>query len=132
MSVNLENDGMKEVPLKLPAPAFSMLLDNRQNLYFVTQDAVHRNTLFKKESSPGDLIQINFPVPDTSINDPWIFDNVLSFIDYKQKGKYYRSEDNGKSWKEEKLGRGPIGDVAFFEKNNVWIRTSPGKMLIRK
>ena len=131
MSVNLENDEMKEVPLKLPAPAFTVLLDNRQNLYFVTQDAAKRITLFKKESSSGDLVQINFPVQDTNINDVWIFDDVFSIIVDKQKGTCYRSGDNGKSWKEEKLGHGPIGDVAFFGKNNVWIRTIPGKMLIR-
>ncbi|WP_210419468.1 hypothetical protein [Pedobacter sp. KBS0701] len=132
MSVNLENDEMQEMPLNLPNLAFSVLLDNRQNLYFVTQNAAKRITLFKKQDAWGDLYPISFPVPGNNINDVWIFDNCFFIIVDNQTGEYYRSENNGKSWQVEKLDQGKIRDIAFFGKNNVWIRTIPGRMLIRK
>ncbi|MCJ8155458.1 glycoside hydrolase [Chryseobacterium sp. SSA4.19] len=132
MKVNLENNQNEEIPLNLPNLPFSVLLDNQQNLYFLTQNDDKRNVLFKKESTSDHFTQINFPIKDTMVNDAWIYDNVMSIIVDKDNGSYYRSEDNGKTWKIEKLNQRYISDIAFFGKDDVWIRTIPGKMLIRK
>ena len=58
-------------------------------------------------------------------------ENLISIIVDKNDGLYYRSEDNGKSWSEEKISNPFINRIAFYGKDNVWIRTVPGKMLIR-
>ncbi len=132
MKVNLENNQNEEVPLHLPNLPFSILLDNQQNLYFLAQNDDKRNILFKKENASDNFTQINFPMNDAMINDAWIYDNVFSIIVDKDNGSYYRSEDGGKTWKTEKLNQRYISDIAFFGKDNIWIRTMPGKMLIRE
>jgi hypothetical protein len=131
IEVNLNTLESKEIIIsntkELP---FSMGIDNKDNLYFVAEDQSKRNIIYRKLDDKN-FQRIEFPVKDTMINDVYIFDNIISIIVDKNNGLYYRSEDNGKSWSEEKISNPFINRVAFYGKDNVWIRTVPGKMLIR-
>lgn len=132
MAVNLDNQEYEKKVLNLSNVPFSVLLDNRQDLYFIAEDDDKRNILYKKEHASEKFSQIDFPLKDVMINDAWIYDNTISIITDKDNSLYYRSEDYGKTWKTEKLNQKYISNIAFFGKDNIWIRTVPGKMLIRK
>lgn len=131
IEVNLNTLESKEIVIsntkELP---FSMGMDNNDNLYFVAEDQSKRNIIYRKLDDKN-FQRIEFPFKDTMVNDVYIFDNIISIIVDENDGLYYRSEDNGKSWSEEKISNPFINRVAFYGKDNVWIRTVPGKMLIR-
>lgn len=128
---NLMTNEYEEFPLNLGEEPFSVVLDNNDNLYFVTENKDNRNILFKKENKSHSFTRIEFPITDTMINDVWIYDNTISIIVDNNGGACYRSEDYGKTWKKENLPNSFIRNVAFFGKNNICIRSIPGKMLIR-
>lgn len=129
IEVNLETQEFYETQIDFKELPFSVLLDNQENVYFIAENADKKNVIYKKEGK--EYVKIEFPVADTMINDAWIYDNVISVVVDKNGGSYFRSGDGGKSWKEEKLPNTFVRDVAFYGKDNVWIRTVPGKMLIR-
>lgn len=128
---NLMTNEYEEFPLNLGEEPFSVVLDNNDNLYFVTENKDNRNILFKKENKSHSFTRIEFPITDTMINDVWIYDNTISIIVDNNGGACYRSEDYGKTWQKENLPNSFIRNVAFFGKDNIWIRSIPGKMLIR-
>lgn len=128
---NLMTNEYEELPLNLGEEPFSVVLDNNDNLYFVTENKDNRNILFKKENKSHSFTRIEFPITDIMINDVWIYDNTISIIVDNNGGACYRSEDYGKTWQKENLPNSFIRNVAFFGKDNIWIRSIPGKMLIR-
>ncbi|WP_260199837.1 WD40/YVTN/BNR-like repeat-containing protein [Bergeyella zoohelcum] len=128
---NLMTNEYEEFPLNLGEEPFSVVLDNNDNLYFVTENKDNRNILFKKENKSHSFTKIEFPITDIMINDVWIYDNTISIIVDNNGGACYRSEDYGKTWQKENLPNSFIRNVAFFGKDNIWIRSIPGKMLIR-
>lgn len=129
MEVNLETLEFNETQINFKELPFSILLDNQENIYFIAENEDKRNVIYKKEIES--YSKIEFPVADTMINDAWIYDNIISVVVDKNGGSYYRSEDGGKTWKEEKLPNTFVRDIAFYGKDNIWIRSVPGKMLIR-
>lgn len=129
MEVNLETLEFNETQINFKELPFSILLDNQENIYFIAENEDKRNVIYKKEIES--YSKIEFPVADTMINDAWIYDNTISVVVDKNGGSYYRSEDGGKTWKEEKLPNTFVRDIAFYGKDNIWIRSVPGKMLIR-
>lgn len=129
MEVNLETQEFNEIQLTFKELPFSILLDNQEKVYFIAENEDKRNVIYSKENES--YSKVEFPVADAMINDAWIYDNVISIIVDKDGGSYYRSEDNGRNWKEENLPNNFIRDVAFYGKDYIWIRTVPGKMLVR-
>lgn len=129
MEVNLETLKFNEIQLTFKELPFSVLLDNQEKIYFIAENEDKRNVIYSKENES--YSKVEFPVADAMINDAWIYDNVISIIVDKDGGSYYRSEDNGRNWKEENLPNNFIRDVAFYGKDYIWIRTVPGKMLVR-
>ncbi|MDY3548860.1 hypothetical protein PG291_09630 [Riemerella anatipestifer] len=130
ISVNLKEAVFKETPVKFEEVPFSIILDNQDHLYFITENKDKRNVLFRREGNS--FIKINFPFTDTMINDVWIYDNIISIIVDENGGSYYRSEDYGRTWKQKNFTKTFIRDIAFFGKDNIWIRTVPGQMLVRE
>lgn len=130
--IDLNNLEEKEHPINdLKEIPFSVVKDNKDDLYFVTQDEEKRNIMYRKSKVTNNFEKIDFPIKDVMINDVHIYDNVISIITDDNNGEYYRSEDYGKTWKNEPLKTPIIRNVSFFKKDNIWLRTIPGKMLIR-
>lgn len=128
---NLMTNEYEEFPLNLDEEPFSVVLDNNDNLYFIAETEDERNVMFKMEKNRLSFTKIEFPTKDTIVNDAWIYDNTISIIVDNNGGACYRSEDYGKTWQKENLPNSFIRNVAFFGKDNIWIRSIPGKMLIR-
>jgi len=107
---------------------FSLVLDNKDRLYFVAEDKDKRNILYQKMEG-NSLKKIEFPVKDQKIYDVQIYDNTIAIL--ADDKCYYRSDDQGETWSKERIGASYIRMVAFYGKEHVWMRTFPGQMILR-
>lgn len=132
LQINLNNLDIKEHSIsQIKENPFSVVIDNNENLYFIVENDEKRNIMYRKLKDNNSFEKINFPVKDVMINDVHIYDNVISIIIDENNGEYYRSEDYGKTWSNEHLQTPIIRNISFFKKDNIWMRTIPGKMMIR-
>lgn len=103
---------------------FSLYIDNRDNLYLITENKDEGMLIYLKEKE--NYIPIQFPTKGFSVIKAHIFESGISVFAIEQdkifeKIRFFRSEDLGKSWNEENL---PISykasPIAFYGKNKVW------------
>lgn len=115
--------------------AYSLMVDNNDNLYVITEDKEKRVVLYKRIHDDK-YEKIMFPIKDSLIESIYIYDNVISVLVSSRlnfsKTNYYRSENSGYSWKKEKTPLFSSREIAFFGKNIIWVRTAPGVMLVRE
>lgn len=115
---------------------FSLYIDNRDNLYLVTEDEKEGMLIYLKEKE--NYLPIKFPTKGLSVFKAHIFDSSISVFaqgrgKFFQKIRFFRSEDLGKSWNEENL---PISykasPIAFFGKDKVWAWSLDDKLQVRE
>lgn len=115
---------------------FSLYLDNRDNLYLITEEEKEGMLIYLKEKE--NYLPIKFPTKGLSVIKANIFESSISVFaeeqdNLSQKIRFFRSEDLGKSWNEEKL---PISykasPIAFFGKDKVWAWSLEDQLQVRE
>ncbi|MFA6128514.1 MAG: hypothetical protein WC699_14545 [Bacteroidales bacterium] len=115
---------------------FSLYLDNRDNLYLVSEEEKEGMLIYLKEEE--NYLAIKFPTKGLSVIKASIFESSISVFaqeqdKFAQKIRFFRSEDLGKSWDEENL---PISykasPIAFFGKDKVWAWSLADQLQVRE
>ncbi|MCX6222522.1 MAG: hypothetical protein NTZ69_16245 [Bacteroidia bacterium] len=115
---------------------FSLYLDNRDNLYLITEDENEGMLIYLKGKE--NYLAIKFPTKGLSVIKANIFESSISVFaeeqdKFSQKIRFFRSEDLGKFWNEENL---PISykasPIAFFGKDKVWAWSLEGQLQVRE
>src|SRR5665647_1167246 len=124
----------KQIPSNINP--FSLYLDNRDNLYLITEDEKEGMLIYLKEKE--NYLAIKFPTKGLSVIKANIFESSISVFaqeqdKFSQKIRFFRSEDLGKSWNEENL---PISykasPIAFFGKDKVWAWSLADQLQVRE
>lgn len=114
---------------------FAIYLDNKDNLYLITQEVNEGMVAYLKEQE--EYLPIKFPTKGLSVMKANIFETGISVFaaeedKFFEKIRFFRSEDLGKSWDEEEL---PISykasPIAFYGKDKVWAWSMDDKLQVR-
>ena len=115
---------------------FSLYMDYRDNLFLVTENEEDGMIIYLKDKE--NYLPIQFPTKGLNVMKAHIFGSTLSVfaagqVKFFDKIRFFRSEDFGKTWKEEDL---PIdykaSPIAFYGKDKIWAWALDDQLQVRK
>ncbi len=133
---NISTGLITKYPLPIDINPFSLYLDNRDNLYMITEKETEGMVIYLKEKEG--YLTITFPTKGLSVIKAHIFESSISVFasekdKFSQKIRFFKSEDLGKSWEEEDL---PISykasPIAFYGKDKIWAWSLADQLQVRK